>query len=92
MELLILFFLGVRDSEGGPSVFARSNKVGEENAGVESSTGSEGECVMDGILDGLRLVLFTGFSDGNGGSSWVRETEAASSSAAVLTSGEECVR
>jgi hypothetical protein len=71
MELLILFFLEVRDSEGGPSVFARSNKVGEEKVGVGFSTGSEGECVMDGMLGDLRFVLFTVFSEDSRGSSWV---------------------
>jgi hypothetical protein len=92
MELPILFFRGVRDSEGRPNVFARSNEVEEEKTGIVFSGGSEGECVMDGMMGGLRLGLSAGLSDNNEGFCWVWKTAAVSSGAAVLISGEECVR
>lgn len=67
IERLMLFLRGDRESEGRPRVFARSNKVGDERAGVELSAGSEGECVMEGILDALKVGLFTDSSDGSVG-------------------------
>ncbi len=63
----MLFLRLDRDSEGRPRVFARSNNVAEDTAGVVSSAGSEGGCIMEGILVPLRAGLWMGSSDGGFG-------------------------
>ena len=61
---LLMLFLGLDwGSNGGPMVFARSNKVDEDVVVVELETGSEGECFTDGTLSELVVGLFTRSSD-----------------------------
>jgi hypothetical protein len=64
IDLLTLFLRPERDSDGRPRVFARPARVGEGMNGSEVVGGSEGECVMEGMLNGARAGLSTAFSDG----------------------------
>jgi hypothetical protein len=67
IELLMLFLRPDREPEGSPRVLDRSNRVGEDREDVELVAGSEGECIMEGILDGLRVGLCTGSAEDNAG-------------------------
>lgn len=65
-DLLMLFLGPDWDSDGGPKVFARSNKVGEAWVVVELGRGSVGERFTEGILDELVVGLCTSSSDDSG--------------------------
>lgn len=88
----MLFLRLDRDSECSARLFARSGRLGEDGVIVESVVGSEGGCVIAGILDASRVGLCTNSWDDSVRFSEACGIDVLSSAVVVLISGDEWVK